>query len=310
MRKLLMAVMLIGSLELPAAAQTHLEDTATTVISNRGQHATYPYANVRDDLIDVPGNDPFKMWLENTDDGIQGDGWLEFQWDSPVHIEYVAVHAHYYDIKTYSVETWNGSSYVVHNTLTDEPLVLYRMDEHRNGDMSGPDFPAATTRLRINVAEMWTPSQGLRISEVEILDQNLLPEVNVDPVALDFTEFSGYEVNIQAGETTKTQQITVENTGDAQLRVDDLVISGANAAAFSVDPGDYPFGGQALQDRMPINHIAPGEAKVLNVRFHPNVGSNTFGMIGLLAIENNDQTVNVALEGDAVPAELSDFLLE
>ncbi|MGB0386792.1 MAG: choice-of-anchor D domain-containing protein [Ardenticatenaceae bacterium] len=108
-----------------------------------------------------------------------------------------------------------------------------------------------------------------------------VPDITVNPNALDFGDvFVG---------TTDTLAVTIENTGQEQLSVTDVSLSG----------------GDLTVDNQGGFQLAPGATQVVNVTFAP---SSATAMNETLTITSNDpdeSTVTVDLQGQGLPPMLS-----
>ncbi len=139
----------------------NLEDVfGLTVVSGSGNLGGYPVTN----LID---NDTNTEWVASLSTGIGGPDTVTFTWPSPVHIEYVLINMGYYNLFEYTVETWNGSSWVVHDGVVDDTTTPYIVKVHKNGAMA-LDFPDQTTQLRINI-QAANQDNYARFAEITIL---------------------------------------------------------------------------------------------------------------------------------------------
>lgn len=108
------------------------------------------------------------------------------------------------------------------------------------------------------------------------------PGLSVTPASLDFGD-------VGVGTTTDSTA-TVENTGDADLQVNDVSIGGADAGAFSILSGSGS------------GTLAPGDTRDVAVEFAPqSTGEKT----QTLTIESNAPTAQVPLRGDAVAIDVS-----
>jgi hypothetical protein len=120
--------------------------------------------------------------------------------------------------------------------------------------------------------------------------------------SLQFTEAQGEGVDVEHGETSRTLTVTLNNTGSGALQVNSLNLSGSNAAEFTlVNPPALPLA------------LAPGGNQPLQVRFAPPETVRTLGKSATLTIATDDPVngnVQVLLQGDAVPVELSGFSAE
>lgn len=113
----------------------------------------------------------------------------------------------------------------------------------------------------------------------------LAPELTVRPSSLDFGR-------VAVGDTT-TGQITIENTGDADLEVTALSVAGSDAGAFS------PVGS--------VGGILPGQEQTLAIQFIPSEGG---AKTARLDIESNAGSVSVDLSGEAAVIEFDPTQLD
>jgi hypothetical protein len=109
-----------------------------------------------------------------------------------------------------------------------------------------------------------------------------------------------FTVDVEHSETQQDLPLTVSNTGTGELAVANPVLSGVDAAKFTVITP------------LPVFVPASGTADI-TVRYTPGVLVRTLGMTATLDLDTDDGALpapSVALTGDAVPVELSGFTIE
>ena len=144
-----------------------------------------------------------------------------------------------------------------------------------------------------------TDGQFVAVTEV--------PVAEATPASLMFTDGSGYEVDVVAGDAPTTQAVTIRNTGTADLTftggaagTPGLAISGTDASSFSI-LSVTPSTADPL--------VPNGEVTVV-IQFDPQVSQRTLDLQATLEVTSDAATLSVALKGDALPAELSAFTIQ
>ena len=143
-------------------AVEHLEDLPGTVILAQSQAAGYEAVKAIDDSLATE-------WLSVLSGLPLGSpSWLELQWSAPVSIGSVLLsHSPFYPLRDFTIETWNGEAWVVHDRVTDN---LGSSTAHTQNLMSDGNFPDSTTRLRVN------------IQAGNVYNYPRLPEITVLPI--------------------------------------------------------------------------------------------------------------------------------
>lgn len=127
------------------------------------------------------------------------------------------------------------------------------------------------------------PEVNLKGNAVNIIDGDLTPSLS------DSTDF-GF---VNSG-TSTIRNYVIENGGPGALTVRDIIISGANAADFTlVSPPTYPF------------TIAAGSTRTIAVRFSPAIDATRNAVLNILNSDLNEDIYNVALRGTGASPEIS-----
>jgi hypothetical protein len=118
------------------------------------------------------------------------------------------------------------------------------------------------------------------------------PVAEVTPLTLDFG-------SVPVADTSRQFYVT-ENTGDADLIIEAVTISGPDAASFSLVPGSTPISPGEATSPEAMTLIGPGLAVAQDVDFVPtSVGPKT----AVLTVETNvgTETVDLVGVGEAAP---------
>jgi len=149
----------ISAMQLQAA---NLEDSITTVTSDAGFLGGFPPANVID-------NNDSSEWVSDLSVGVGGAAALTLEWAAPVTIYQVSIkHNVATPPASFQIETWDGAQYVAHDIIASQ-TAGGATTVHANGAMSESDFPAQTTRLRVNITAAH-PANHPRFAEISVLD--------------------------------------------------------------------------------------------------------------------------------------------
>ncbi len=124
---------------------------------------------------------------------------------------------------------------------------------------------------------------------------NFGPSINIPTVSLDYTEGTGYEVDVLAPDNTpaaqpKSQPIQVFSQNAGNVIISTLSLKGTNAADWNI----------LCQPPIIVNKSCPVSIKV---EFDPQETQPTYGLTATVEIGSNDPSnslVAVGLEGDAV----------
>ena len=120
-----------------------------------------------------------------------------------------------------------------------------------------------------------------------------VPEIDVAPLALDFSGDSSFNVWTV---TTQTLTVTIENLGTGALNISDLDITGAGASKFSVTPA------------APLS-VDASDSTTLTVSFYAGYGDAALGNseaeLTITSDDADESSVVVSLSGLAVASGLS-----
>lgn len=133
-----------------------------------------------------------------------------------------------------------------------------------------------------------------------------VPELASSQPDLNFTEGSGFEVDVENGETSATLTLTLTNTGGATLNF----VGGGVFPGFAIVGSDFSL---VSVSPNPAAGLAPGQSLTATVRFAPSATQRTLGLGGELVITTNDPAtpeLRIELVGDAVPVEVSAFTID
>ncbi|MBC8400426.1 MAG: PD40 domain-containing protein [Candidatus Marinimicrobia bacterium] len=165
--------------------------------------------------------------------------------------------------------TASSSDYVDYSPCWSPDGSQIAFTSNRNGnseifimDSDGSNQVNITSNTGIND---WRPWWGAGIPIVA-------PILSVSPDSLDFG-------NLLVG-STSTKQVTVKNTGTADLTIDSIAISGVDSVNFGVDTTQFT--------------LAPGDSILMDVNFTPY---DTGSFSASLAVDSDGGSASVALTG-------------
>lgn len=115
----------------------------------------------------------------------------------------------------------------------------------------------------------------------------LFPDIAVDPVSLDFGA-------VLIDQTSITQTVTISNTGEANLYIQSVAITGTSAGMFAVVPGgtcgNAPF------------TVAPDGSCTVDVSFTPSAAGTQSAALAIQSDDPDAATLQVALSGAGTQA--------
>ncbi len=114
------------------------------------------------------------------------------------------------------------------------------------------------------------------------------PRIDVSPPSVGFGD-------VEVGETVTTD-ITIENTGNAVLRITEIVLTGDSS-------DDLALEGGVTDGR----DVAPGDRLVVTVRFTPTSPGDASGGVRIVSNATNDDTIVVDIDGTGVPRPVAEI---
>ncbi|MEZ4861111.1 MAG: DUF642 domain-containing protein [Caldilineaceae bacterium] len=105
-----------------------------------------------------------------------------------------------------------------------------------------------------------------------------LPEINVTPTVIDFGE-------VNTGDTSPAQAVTVQNLGDVSLNISNISLSGADAGQFAISGNNCGAS------------VSAGGSCTVQLTFTPTASGNRSAFLVITSNDSDESTVNVVLTG-------------
>ncbi|MEC9071306.1 MAG: choice-of-anchor D domain-containing protein, partial [Myxococcota bacterium] len=144
------------------------------------------------------------------------------------------------------------------NTGSDNPRTLW-VDVYVLRQEEGAEAPSATITIKSN-----SQINQAEVINIAVETGGLLPEITVDPNAIDFGNVGADEI--------ATKQLFVINSGLGTLELSGFVLSGHPAFAFSYGGKEWPVSAETQSQGITFDEVIevePGEAIQAMVRFQP-----------------------------------------
>jgi len=165
----------------------------------------------------------------------------------------------------------------------NEEIVIYPNQKYILNIQFSPSEPGNYSGIiRINTNDPSSKEVNLQLQGKGINPR--LPEINVIPNAIGFLRVSRDSVQMKS--------ITISNTGDANLLINDLQLNGEG---FSLE--------KPIQNNI---SITPGRSASLNIEFRPIKTGSFSGVLNIISNDSKSKIVTVSLNGErSEPVRLS-----
>jgi hypothetical protein len=166
-----------------------------------------------------------------------------------------------------------GSGWSATTTLTETQWIvrglgMVRLDFNQLDQYSSGEQYTTTLQLGLTSASLLTNLIGMKVNGLgQVIQKN-----DHSPTTADGTNYGGIDVN----GATKTRVFTITNTSAQTLAIGSVIISGANAAEFTLV-------------RIPAATLLPGQSTPLSVRFDPAATGFRYATI---SIPSSDPSAN------------------
>lgn len=230
-----------------------MDTTSVTVASNYAniaplssaaasseQTGTLSFASAAiDGYVDGSPNDESREWAS---DGELADAWITLSWPEFYVVDRIILY-----------DRINSTDQIIDATLNFSDGSFIDVGPLLNdGSGSIINFPMKNIfSVTLTVNEAFGQNAGLAEIEVYGVKTDIVPEIIVTPIAYDFN-------NVRLFTSSASQTFTIFNTGTADLVVDTITLTGADANEFSI-----------INNIASGQNIPPSESRSFDVLFSP-----------------------------------------